>query len=138
MMNTVEGGQEGEARRFDLRLALIAYVRILSVAFLASGLRRWAIVLGPLAPGGDFSSFRIEWMVAIGFFAVFELVAAVGLWLTASWGTVVWLIAASTEVALHTVFRDTFGFQPYVVAFHGFAILIYAILTFFLERTRED
>jgi hypothetical protein len=120
------------------RTALVVYVRLLAVAFLASGLRRWAVLLGPLAPGGDFFSLKPEWMVAVGFFAVFELVAAVGLWLLASWGTVVWLIAAITEMVLHTVFRETFGYDPVVVGFHGVTVFTYAVLTFFYERSRSE
>ncbi len=61
---------------------------------------------------------------------------AVGLWLLASWGTVVWLIAATTEVVLHTVFRDIFGFEPVILAFHAVTFTIYAILTFFYERAK--
>ncbi len=136
-MNTSQE-QQPAASLLDPRIALITYVRILALVFLASGLRRWLVVLGPLAPGGDFFSLEREWMVAVGFFAVFELVAAVGLWLTASWGTVVWLIAASTEAVLHSVFRDIFGLDPTVLVFHGVTVAIYAGLTFYYERSRAD
>ncbi|HUG60356.1 MAG TPA: DUF6163 family protein, partial [Methylomirabilota bacterium] len=108
-MNSIEEQPSAGARMIDPRTALIVYVRLLALVFLVSGLRRWAIVLGPLAPDGDFFNLTPEWMVAVGFFAVFELVAAVGLWLLASWGTVVWLIAAMTETVLHTVFHELFG-----------------------------
>jgi hypothetical protein len=128
-----EAGQRG----LDPRTALVIFVRVLAIAFLASGLRRWAVLLGPLAPGGDYTNLSPEWMVAIGFFAVFELVAAVGLWLLASWGTVVWLIAASTECVLHTVFRDLFGFEPLILAFHGLSVATYAIFTYLYERSRD-
>lgn len=137
-METIDEEAGATARFIDARTALVVYVRVLAIAFLVSGLRRWAVVLGPLAPGGDFFNLSPEWMVAIGFFAVFELVAAVGLWLLASWGTVVWLIAASTEVVLHTVFRDTFGFEPVILAFHATTVVIYAILTFIYERAKPD
>jgi hypothetical protein len=137
-MDTIEEEADATVRLIDARTVLILYVRVLAIAFLVSGLRRWAVLLGPLAPGGDFFNLSPQWMVAIGFFAVFELVAAVGLWLLASWGTVVWLIAASTEVVLHTVFRETFGFEPVVLAFHGVTVVIYAILTFFYERAKPD
>jgi hypothetical protein len=135
-METIEDEAGATVRLIDARTALVLYVRVLAIAFLVSGLRRWAIILGPLAPGGDFFNLSPEWTVAIGFFAVFELVAAVGLWLLASWGTVVWLIAATTEVVLHTVFRDIFGFEPVILAFHAVTFTIYAILTFFYERAK--
>jgi hypothetical protein len=122
---------------FDPRTALVVYIRLLAVVFLASGLRRWAILLGPLAPGGDFYSQPTEWMVAIGFFAIFELVAAVGLWLLASWGTIVWLIAAGTECALHSIFSETFGLDVFILVFHGISVLLFAGLSFYYEKTRD-
>lgn len=122
---------------FDARVGLLVFVRVLSVIFLASGVRRWAILLGPLAPGGDFFAMPTEWIVATIFFAVFDLVAAIGLWLLASWGTVVWLIAALTETVLHSVFRDIFGFDPMLIGFHIASVLIYAALTWLYERGRD-
>ena len=137
-MNSIEEQPSAGARMIDPRTALVVYVRLRALVFLVSGLRRWAIVLGPLAPDGDFFNLTPEWMVAVGFFAVFELVAAVGLWLLASWGTVVWLIAAKTETVLHTVFHELFGWNLTLIAFHGGAVLVYAALTFYFEKTRTD
>lgn len=129
--------EKGAAGGIDARMALVVYVRLLAVAFLVSGIRRWAVLLGPLAPGGDFFALPTEQMVAVGFFAVFELVAAVGLWLLASWGTVVWLIAALTETVLHTVFRETFGMDPMLLGFHAVTVLTYIVLSLLYQRTRE-
>ncbi len=127
----------GERSGFDTRLALVVYVRILSLLFIASGVRRWAIILGPLAPGGDFLALPVPVIVATIFFAAFDLVAAVGLWLLASWGTVVWLIAALTETALHTAFRAMFPLDYGLIAFHVLTVLAYAVLTMLYERGRE-
>jgi hypothetical protein len=119
------------------RVALVVFVRILAVVFIVSGLRRWAIVLGPLAPDGDFLNLPMPLVVATIFFAVCDLVAAVGLWLLASWGTVVWLIAALTETVLHTVFQKMFPLDPKLIAFHLVSVVIYACLTIIYERTRD-
>ncbi|WP_075214563.1 DUF6163 family protein [Mongoliimonas terrestris] len=123
---------------FDARLLLVIYVRALSAIFILSGLQRWGVILGPLAPGGDFLGLPGQVMVATVFFSVFDLVAAVGLWLLASWGTVVWLISALTEVVLHTVFRDTFGLDLTLVGFHAATVFIYAALTALYERLKPD
>ncbi|WP_181703605.1 DUF6163 family protein [Chthonobacter albigriseus] len=123
---------------FDPRLALVIMVRILAMLFMASGLQRWAVVLGPLAPKGDFLSLPTEQMVATVFFAVTDLVAAVGLWLLASWGTVVWLISALTEVVLKSFFREIFGYDPAIIVFHGATVVMYAVLTWLYERSRPD
>ncbi len=127
----------GERTGFDVRLVLVVYVRVLSLLFIASGIRRWAIILGPLAPGGDLLALPVPVIVATVFFAAFDLVAAVGLWLLASWGTVVWLIAALTETALHTAFREMFPLDYGLIAFHVLTVLAYAVLTMLYERGRE-
>lgn len=123
---------------FDARLLLVIYVRALSAIFILSGLQRWGVILGPLAPEGNFLGLPGQMMVATVFFSVFDLVAAVGLWLLASWGTVVWLISALTEVVLHTVFRDTFGLDLTLVGFHAATVFIYAALTALYERLKPD
>ena len=41
------------------------------------------------------------------FFAVIDLVAAIGLWLTAAWGGVVWLIAAGSQLMLSWLDRKS-------------------------------
>ena len=56
--------------------------------------------------------------VATMHLAVVDLVAAVGLWMRVAWGKVVWVYAALSEIALHTVFIGTFGTNWPVVAFH--------------------
>lgn len=131
--------KDGKAKGagFDPRVALVVYVRILAAVFMVSGLRRWAIVLGPLAPSGDFLNLPVPLLVATVFFAVADLVAAVGLWLLASWGTVVWLIAALTETVLHTVFQTMFPLDPTLIGFHAISVVIYAGLTFLYERSRD-
>jgi hypothetical protein len=124
-------------RIVDPRTALVVYVRVLSVVFLVSGLRRWAVLLGPLAPGGDVFNMPTELVVAVGAFAVIELVAAVGLWLLASWGTVVWLISALAESVLHLLFSEIYGYSPGLVAFHVVTVTVYAGLTIVYERERD-
>ena len=136
-MNSAGDRQGPATAGLDPRTLLVFYVRAMAFVFLLSGLRRWGIILGPLAPGGDFLDLPVQWQVATVFFGVFDLVAAVGLWLLASWGTVVWLITALTEVVLHGVFVDVFGFQPVLLAFHLVSVLIYATLTLFYERSRK-
>ncbi|WP_237155186.1 DUF6163 family protein [Oryzibacter oryziterrae] len=123
--------------RFDARLVLVVYVRVLSVVFLFSGLARWATILGISLDGGDFLSQPSPVIVATLFFSVADLVAAVGLWLLASWGTVVWMISALTETALYGAFAAQFGRNYTVMAFHIGSVVLYAALTYLYERARD-
>ena len=43
------------------------------------------------------------------FFAVIDLVAAVGLWLAAAWGAVVWLTSVISMIAVELLFTQVFG-----------------------------
>ena len=54
--------------------------------------------------GGTFEAMNTPWKIATMYLAVVDLVAAVGLWLRAAWGNVLWIYAALSEVAMHTVF----------------------------------
>lgn len=125
------------ARRFDARLVLVIYVRCLSAIFLFAGLGRWGTILGFGLPEAGFLAQPSPVIVATMFFAVADLVAAVGLWLLASWGTVVWMISALTETALYGAFRPQFGSNYTLMVFHIASVAVYALLTAYYERTRD-
>lgn len=129
--------ETGFWKRFDARLTLVIYVRFLSAVFLFAGLFRWATILGFGVPGGDFLSQPSPVIVATLFFAVADLVAAVGLWLLASWGTVVWMISALTETALYGAYNPQFGSNYPLMAFHIGTVAVYALLSAYYERTRD-
>src|SRR5260370_42656404 len=71
---------------------LVFFLRIMAVVSVAKGLYHWAQVTGFI--GGEEDAFEnqaMAWQTATVYFAVIELVAAVGLWLAAPWGAVGWL-----------------------------------------------
>ncbi len=49
------------------------------------------------------------------FFAVLDLVAAVGLWLAAAWGAVVWLTSVVSMAAVEVFFPQVYGGSIFVV-----------------------
>ena len=62
---------------------------------------------------------RLPWQTATVFFAVIDLVAAVGLWLAAAWGAVVWLTAAVSMAAVEVFFPQVYGGRMIVVVDRG-------------------
>ena len=56
-----------------------------------------------------FENHSIAWQTATVFFAVIDLVAAVGLWLAAAWGAVIWLTAVASMLAVEIFFPQVFG-----------------------------
>lgn len=77
--------------------ALVWYMRTLAWVWVAKGLFNWGLVLGALPRYGDFTMLPRSLQGAIVFFAAVDLLAAVGLWLAAPWGGVVWLLCAAIE-----------------------------------------
>jgi fatty acid desaturase len=102
--------EESEAHhmRWTDRLAL--FLRVMALLSLIKGLYHWSIVCGiGDGPDGSFENGAMPWQAATAFFAVIDLVAAVGLWLAAAWGAVVWLTATISMVAVTVLFPQTFG-----------------------------
>src|SRR3954463_12649355 len=66
---------------------LILFLRIMAMVSLAKGIYHWSLVLGIGDGGGStFEQASMPWQAATVFFAVIDLVAAVGLWLAPPWG----------------------------------------------------
>jgi hypothetical protein len=55
-----------------------------------------------------------------------------------SWGTVLWIFAALSEIALHTVFIRTFGGDVMVIAFHLVTVVAYLALFFLARRAAAN
>src|ERR1700735_2205396 len=72
---------------------LVLFMRIMAVLSLIKGVYHWTQICGIGIGAGDFEARSVAWQTATVFFAVIDLVAAVGLWLAAAWGAVVWLTA---------------------------------------------
>jgi hypothetical protein len=84
-------------------MVLVWFMRTMAVAWIAKGLLGWTIVLGINSGVAEFIELPALAQGMIGFFAVADLMAAVGLWLAAPWGGVLWLICAATEVMAATL-----------------------------------
>ncbi|MBC2859323.1 DUF6163 family protein [Stappia sp. 28M-7] len=119
-------------------VTLVWYLRAIAILLIFSGLIHWARIVG-MSPwrGQWFWEMPVEWQAATVFFGVLDLVAAIGLWLTVSWGTVMWLTRALTQVVMHTLFADIFGRRPYEIAFYLTTIAIYLILLYLSEREQR-
>ena len=124
-----------EVERDRLDVALDYYLIALSVLMLLLGLREWAVILGIFSGAtGSFEAMTTPWKIATMYLSVIDLVAAVGLWMRVAWGKVVWLLAALSGIALHTVFIPTFGSDLPIVLLHVLTIAAFVVLTFLGRR----
>jgi uncharacterized protein DUF6163 len=86
-------------------LILVWFMRTIAVVWIFKGLFNWAIMLGVDPSIANILTLPGPVAATICFFAVADLVAAVGLWLAAPWGGVLWLLCAATE-ALAPILGD--------------------------------
>jgi hypothetical protein len=72
----------------------------------------------------------VAWQTATIFFAVIDLVAAVGLWLAAAWGAVIWLTSVVSMIALDIFFPTVFrsGFLVDLVEFTALGLYLWFAL----------
>src|SRR2546423_12435273 len=89
---------------------LVLFLRIMAVISVTKGLYHWAEVTGFI--GGEDDAFEnqpMAWQTATVYFAVIELVAAVGLWLATPWGAVVWLTTVVSMAVVELMFPGIYG-----------------------------
>jgi hypothetical protein len=104
----VQTTDKGPERPWTERLVL--FLRAMAAISMCKGLFHWALVCGfGASPSHGFESHVLAWQTATIFFAVIDLVAAVGLWLAAPWGVVVWLTASVSMVAVELFFPQVYG-----------------------------
>lgn len=89
---------------------LVLFLRVMAAVSMVKGLYHWAQVVGIGASDTElFEYHSIAWQTATVFFAVIDLVAAVGLWLAAAWGAVIWLMSIASMLAVEIFFPQVFG-----------------------------
>ena len=114
---------------------LVLFLRIMAGVSLVKGLYHWAQVCGiGAAADGGFESHTVAWQTATVFFAVIDLVAAVGLWLAAAWGAVVWLTAVVSMAVVEVFFPQVYGGSIFVVFVESTLLAVYLWLAIFAAR----
>jgi hypothetical protein len=116
---------------------LVVFLRIMAAVSLMKGLYHWAQVCGIAAPAdGGFEAHTVAWQTATVFFAVIDLVAAVGLWLAAAWGAVVWLTAVVSMAVVEVFFPQVYGASILIVLAEATLLVVYLWLAIFAARER--
>jgi hypothetical protein len=134
MLEPVQADEpEIKDERWTVRLVM--FLRVMSVLSMTKGLYHWAIVSGIAGPADGFEYQPTPWQTATVFFAVIDLVAAVGLWLAAAWGAVIWLTATVSMAAVEVFFPQVYGGRWQVVAIEGALLFCYLFLA--IQSARE-
>ena len=116
---------------------LVLFLRAMAVVSILKGLYHWAQVTGFV--GGEEEAFEnqsMAWQTATIYFAVIELVAAVGLWLATPWGAVVWLTTVVSMAVIELLFPGIYGGSLTVVALEALMLGAYLALAWMAARER--
>jgi hypothetical protein len=116
---------------------LVLFLRIMAVVSVAKGLYHWAQVTGFVGGEDDaFENQSMAWQSATIYFAVIELVAAVGLWLATPWGAVVWLTTVVSMAVIELMFPAIYGGSIAIVGVEAFMLAAYLALAWMAARER--
>ncbi|MDI4236193.1 DUF6163 family protein [Bradyrhizobium sp. 31Argb] len=116
---------------------LVFFLRIMAVVSIAKGLYHWAQVTGFVGSEEEaFENQSMAWQTATIYFAVIELVAAVGLWLATPWGAVVWLTTVVSMAVIELMFPNIYGGSLTVVVFEALMLAGYLALAWMAARER--
>jgi hypothetical protein len=116
---------------------LVTFLRVMAVISIMKGLYHWAQVTGFI--GGEEEAFEnqsMAWQTATVYFAVIELVAAVGLWLATPWGAVVWLTTVVSMAVIELMFPGIYGGSLTIVALEAVMLGAYLALAWMAARER--
>jgi hypothetical protein len=109
------------------------YLKILAVFYGYGALLHFADLLSLGHSLGQshvltFVQMPIAWKIATVFFALVDSIAACGLWTGAVWGVGAFLLAATSQMVMYTVFTAIFSHQPGLVVFRVVTVGIYGVL----------
>jgi Family of unknown function (DUF6163) len=116
---------------------LVFFLRCMAVLSIIKGLYHWSQVTGFI--GGEEEAFEnqtMAWQTATVYFAVIELVAAVGLWLATPWGAVVWLTTVVSMAVIELMFPAIYGGSMVVVGVEALMLSVYLALAWMAARER--
>lgn len=118
----------------------VVFLRLIAISCFWFGLQYWSMLVGYSLNGhARFDLLDLPWKVASTALAVLFPVAALGLWLTVSWGPVIWVLAAAVQCLMYGVWPAIFGFNPLIIILHAGVAVLYCVfrLVLFMEKRRR-
>lgn len=125
------------ARTIRWTSLLVWFMRTMAVVWIAKGLFNWSIVMGANPLVGDFLMLPRLMKGGIIVFAVADLLAAIGLWLAAPWGGVLWLLCAASEAVSPVLAPRATMVGPAGIALDVVLIGVYFALSWIAGRERH-
>lgn len=117
-------------------LMLVSFMRICAVLWLFLGLLHWLPIFLP-GPA-SLEAMPVEPAIIIASFAVANVVAAVGLWLAAPWGGVLWSITVAAEMAAIWFMPAYFSGGRALLPLYLLLLLVYFALSWLAAQQRRQ
>ena len=116
----------GQMRPTLAETGFVWFQRLIAGYCLLFGILYWIRLIG-FYDGAlwRFDLMPVHWQIPTVTLAVFFPFAAIGLWMLASWGPVIWAICAVTETVMYFVFPDLYGDRLLIVVSHLVVALLY-------------
>lgn len=122
----------------NAELAFYWFHRVIAAYCLMFGVLYWVRLIGIYdGAAWRFDLMPVHWQVASVTLAALFPFAAIGLWMLASWGPVVWFICATAEAVMYIGFPHLFGEKMLIVVSHVCVALVYAgirLAVYFQQR----
>jgi hypothetical protein len=96
--------EPAQTRGVSWETALTWFMRLMALLWIAKGLSFWAVIVGAGEVAPPFQDRSLGFQATVVYFGIVDLIAAVGLWLTATWGGVLWLLAVMSHLILAVFF----------------------------------
>ena len=112
------------------------FMRLAAILWIVKGLAAWATIVGAL-PGAGFEGRLLGDQATLIYFAVIDLVAAVGLWMASTWGGVLWLLAVMSHVILAVFFPRFVTSSPLMMCIILGMILFYLVMSWLSAREEQ-
>src|SRR5919107_551749 len=115
-------------------LILTWFMRTLAILWIMKGLSAWAIILDVWTSGGLFEARSTGYQSTIVYFALIDLIAAVGLWMASTWGGVMWLLAVMSHLILAAFFPGIVATGTTTLTFFLCLVAVYLVLSWLSAR----
>ena len=116
-------------RALRWNILLVWFMRMLALMWIAKGLGYWAVILGADNAPTPFEGRTTGFQATTIYFAIIDLVAAVGLWLTSTWGGVLWLLAVMSHLILTVFFPHIVTGGPVLIGLFLAFIVAYLLIS---------
>lgn len=132
-LNTDRGASAKRGANWGFLLLL--FMRVIAGLWMMRGLLHWKTILTPdLTP---FEALPFTIAACVVFFAVSDIIAAVGLWLASAWGGVLWLFSTAASIIITMAIPEFHAGGRILLVIDFALIVVYFVLTWFVANTRE-